>query len=47
VDTVKVSEAKLVAQSAAHTAEVEDLRKKLAEANINFEVAKAKQEVSE
>jgi hypothetical protein len=47
VDRVKVSEAKLNAQSAAHTAEVEDLRKKLAEANENFELAKAKQEISE
>jgi hypothetical protein len=47
VDRVKVSEAKLTAQSAAHTAEVEDLRKKLVEANENFELAKAKQEISE
>jgi hypothetical protein len=47
VDKVKVSEAKLTAESAAHTAEVEDLRKKLAEANENFELAKAKQEISE
>jgi hypothetical protein len=47
VDRVKVSEAKLTAQSAAHIAEVEDLRKKLAEANENFELAKAKQEISE
>jgi chromosome segregation ATPase len=47
VDRVKVSEAKLTAQCVAHTAEVEDLRKKLAEANENFELAKAKQEISE
>jgi hypothetical protein len=30
VDRVKISEAKLTAQAAAHTAKVEDLRKKLA-----------------
>jgi hypothetical protein len=47
VDRVKVSEAKLTAQSTAHTTEVEDLRKKLAEANENFELAKAKHEISE
>jgi hypothetical protein len=47
VDRVKVSEAKLTTQSAAHKAKVEDLRKKLAEANENFELAKAKQEISE
>jgi hypothetical protein len=47
VDKVKASEAKLTVQSAAHIAEVEDLRKKLAEANENFELAKAKQEISE
>jgi hypothetical protein len=47
IDRVKVSEAKLFSQSAVHTAEVEDLRKKLVEANENFELAKAKQEISE
>jgi hypothetical protein len=47
VNRVKVSEAKLTAQSVAHIAEVEDLWKKLAEANENFELAKAKQEISE
>jgi hypothetical protein len=47
VDRVKVSEAKLTAQSEAHIAEVEDLQKKIAEANENFELAKAKQEISE
>jgi hypothetical protein len=47
VDKVKVSEVKLTAQSATHTTEVEDLQKKLAEANENFELAKAKQEISE
>jgi wyosine [tRNA(Phe)-imidazoG37] synthetase (radical SAM superfamily) len=47
VDRVKASEAKLTAQSEAHKAEVEDLKKKLAEKNEDFEVAKAKQEISE
>jgi hypothetical protein len=44
---VKVSEAKLTAQSEAHKAKVKDLRKRLADANENFELAKAKQEISE
>jgi ATP-dependent Clp protease ATP-binding subunit ClpA len=44
---VKKDEAKLKTQSEAYKAEVEDLRKKLAEANENFELAKAKQEISE
>jgi hypothetical protein len=44
---VKKDEAKFNAQSEAHKAEVEDLRKKLAEANENFELAKVKQEISE
>jgi hypothetical protein len=47
VDRVKVSEAKLTAQSEAHKAEVENLKKKLAEKNEDFEVEKAKQEISE
>jgi hypothetical protein len=47
VDKVKKDEAKFNAQSEAHRVEVEDLRKKLAEANENFELAKAKQEISE
>jgi hypothetical protein len=47
VDKVKKDEAKCNAQSEAHKAEVEDLRKKLAEANENFELAKVKQEISE
>jgi predicted nuclease with TOPRIM domain len=42
VDRLKTSEAKLNAQDEAHNAEVEDLKKKLAEMNENFEVAKAK-----
>jgi hypothetical protein len=47
VDRLKSNEAKLNAQSEAHKAKVEDLRKKLVEANENFELAKAKQEISE
>ena len=47
VDRLKASEVKLSAQTEAHKAEVEDLKKKLAEMNENFEVAKAKQEISE
>jgi hypothetical protein len=47
VDRLKSSEAKLNAQSEAHKAEVENLKKKLAEMNEDFEVAKAKQEISE
>jgi hypothetical protein len=44
---VKEDEAKYNAQAEAHKAEVEDLRKKLAEANENCVVAKASQEISE
>jgi hypothetical protein len=47
VDKVKKDEAKFNAQSKAHKDKVEDLRKKLAEANENFELAKVKQEISE
>jgi phage shock protein A len=47
VDGLKTSEAKLNAQAEAHRAKVDDLQKKLAEINENFEVAKAKQEISE
>jgi predicted RNase H-like nuclease (RuvC/YqgF family) len=47
VDRLKSNEAKLDAQSEAHAAEVEDLRKKLAEANENFELVKENQEISE
>jgi hypothetical protein len=47
VDKVKEGEVKFNAQFEAHKAEVVDLRKKLAEANENFEVAKASQEISE
>jgi hypothetical protein len=47
IDRVKVSEAKLIAQSEAHKIKVKDLWKKFAESNENFELAKAKQEISE
>ena len=47
VDRLKSNEANLNAQSEAHKAEVENLKKKLAEKNVDFEVAKAKQEISE
>jgi citrate synthase len=47
VDRVKEDEAKFNAQSEAHKAEVENLQKKLAEANENFELAKVMQEISE
>jgi predicted RNase H-like nuclease (RuvC/YqgF family) len=47
VDRVKASEANLTAQSEAHRVEIENLKKKLAEKNEDFEVAKAKQEISE
>jgi exonuclease VII large subunit len=47
VDRVKKDEAKFNAQSEVHKAKVENLQKKLAEANENFELAKVKQEISE
>ena len=47
VDMLQASEVNLSAQDEAHRAEVEDLKKKLAEMNENFEVAKVKQEISE
>jgi hypothetical protein len=47
VDKVKEDEAKFNTQSEIYKAEIEDLRKKLAEANENFAVAKASQEISE
>jgi chromosome segregation ATPase len=47
VEKLKTCEAKLSAQDEAHKAEVEDLKKKLAEMNENFKLAKAKQEISE
>jgi hypothetical protein len=47
VDRLKTGEPKLSAQAEAHKVEVEGLKKRLAEMNENFEVAKAKQEISE
>jgi chromosome segregation ATPase len=47
VDKVKEGEAKFNTQSKAYKAKIEDLRKKLAEANENFEVAKASREICE
>jgi GTPase involved in cell partitioning and DNA repair len=47
VDKVKEDEAKFNAQSEIYKAEIEVLRKKLAEANENLAVAKASQEISE
>jgi hypothetical protein len=46
-DRVKASEAKLAAQSEVHRAEIENLKKKLVDKNEDFEVAKAKQIISE
>jgi hypothetical protein len=47
VDRVKASEANLATQSETHRAKIENLKKKLTEKNEDFEVAKAKQEISE
>jgi predicted nuclease with TOPRIM domain len=47
VDKLKTCEAKLSARNEAHKDEVDDLKKRLVEMNENFEVAKAKQEISE
>jgi predicted nuclease with TOPRIM domain len=47
VDRLKVSEAGLNAQAKTHKAEVDDVKKKLSEIKENFEVTKAKQEISE
>jgi predicted RNase H-like nuclease (RuvC/YqgF family) len=47
VDRVKEDESKLNTQSETYKAEIEDLQKKLAEANENFALAKASQEISE
>jgi hypothetical protein len=47
VNKVKGDDARYNAQAEAHKAEVEDLRKQLAEANENCAVAKASQEISE
>jgi hypothetical protein len=47
VDRLKISETKLIAEAKTHKTEVEDLKKKLVDMNENFEVAKAKQKISE
>ena len=47
VDKAKEDEAKFNTQSEAYKAEIEDLRKKLAEANEKCALAKASQEISE
>jgi hypothetical protein len=47
VAKVKKDEAKFNTQSEAYKAETEDIRKKLVEANENFALAKASQEISE
>jgi flavin-binding protein dodecin len=47
VDKLKTCEVRFNAQGKAHRAEVEDLKKKLVDMNKNFEVAKAKQEISD
>jgi phage host-nuclease inhibitor protein Gam len=47
VDKVRKDEAKFNTQFKAYKAEIEDLRKKLAEANENLALAKASQEISE
>jgi hypothetical protein len=47
VSIVKEDEAKYNAQAEAQKAEIEELQKKLAEANENFALAKASKEISE
>jgi phage host-nuclease inhibitor protein Gam len=47
VDKVIKDEAKFNTQFKAYKAEIEDLRKKLAETNENLALAKASQEISE
>jgi TnpA family transposase len=47
VSKVKEDEVKYHAQTEAHKAEIENLRKKLAEANENLALAKASEEISE
>jgi hypothetical protein len=47
VDKAKEDETRFNTQSEIYKAKIEDLRKKLAEANENFAVAKASQEISE
>jgi chromosome segregation ATPase len=47
IDRVRFSEANLATHFEAHRAAIESLEKKLAEKNEDFEMAKAKQEISE
>jgi hypothetical protein len=47
VDRLKVSEARLDAQTEAHKVEIENLKKQLAETSEKFEVAMVKHEISE
>jgi hypothetical protein len=47
VDRLRSSEAKLVAQAEAHRAEVEELKRKVAEATKKFEVEAVKHEICE
>jgi hypothetical protein len=47
IDKVKANEDNLAAQSETHRVKIENLKKKLAEKNEDFEVAKAKQKISE
>ena len=47
VNKVKEDEAKYNAQAEAHKAEIENLRKELAEASENLALAKASEEISE
>jgi predicted RNase H-like nuclease (RuvC/YqgF family) len=47
VERLKSSEASLVAQAEAHKAEVEELKKKVAEADEKFEVEAVKHEICE
>jgi predicted RNase H-like nuclease (RuvC/YqgF family) len=47
VERLKSSEAKLSAQAEAHEAEVQELRRKVAEATENFEVEVVKHEICE
>jgi hypothetical protein len=47
VDRLKVSEARLDAQTEAHKVEIENLKKQLAETSETFEVAMVKHEISE
>jgi hypothetical protein len=47
VEKLKSCEAKLVPQAEAHKVEVEDLKKKVAEATVIFEVAMVKHKISE